>query len=36
METITKQKLIEKLLTLKNMGWVKSARPGNAGELEIL
>ncbi|MGD1008077.1 MAG: MvaI/BcnI family restriction endonuclease [Ignavibacteriaceae bacterium] len=31
METITKQKLIEKLLTLKNMGWVKSARPGNAG-----
>ncbi len=31
METITKQELIEKLISLKNMGWVKNARPGNVG-----
>jgi hypothetical protein len=31
METITKQELIDKLVSLKNMGWVENARPGNVG-----
>ena len=31
METISKQELIDKLISLKNMGWVKNARPGNVG-----
>ncbi|MDX9923424.1 MAG: MvaI/BcnI family restriction endonuclease [Ignavibacteriaceae bacterium] len=31
MEIITKEELIEKLLAIKKLGWVKNARPGNAG-----
>ncbi len=31
METITKQEVIEKLLSLKKMGWVENSRQGNVG-----
>ena len=31
METLSKEQLIEKLVSLRKMGWVKNARPGNAG-----
>lgn len=31
METFTKEQLIEKLIEIKNSGWVRNARPGNVG-----
>lgn len=31
METFTKEQLIEKLIEIKNSGWIENARPGNAG-----
>lgn len=31
MEIFTKEKLIEKLSEIRNIGWIKNARPGNSG-----
>lgn len=31
MQTFTKEQLIEKLVEIKNSGWIQNARPGNAG-----
>ncbi len=30
-QTFTKEALIERLIEIRNMGWIKNARPGNAG-----
>ena len=30
-QTFTKESLIERLIEIRNMGWIKNARPGNAG-----
>ncbi|MBF0606457.1 MAG: MvaI/BcnI restriction endonuclease family protein [Magnetococcales bacterium] len=31
MNTYTKEQLINKLISIKDMGWIRNARPGNAG-----
>jgi len=31
MKIFTKEQLIEELIKIKEMGWIKNARPGNAG-----